>query len=372
LLPWLTFKPNRIVKGTPLPMGEVLPPAAVALFLIIVAAALVLSIRRLGGSARPIILGALGALMLLLLFGAGVASQQLEGERVARIALAGGAYLVIFASYLLIITSREDILSGKRWIVEALTWLGPSFVVLLVLTGSLNHLAILREFDTNRRKFFYELGRHLGLTGASVGLGTLIGVPLGVWAYRNRLLEKPIFVFVNTIQTVPSLALFGLMIAPLAWLSFRFPALRAIGIRGIGGAPALIALTLYALLPITRNTYTSLKILPPALLEAGRGMGMSRFQVLRMIEVPLAMPLILSGLRTATVQTIGNTAVAALIGAGGFGIFIFQAIGQAATDLILLGALPVIVLALTFDRIMRAGIDGLTRYASLATEGAGE
>jgi osmoprotectant transport system permease protein len=303
--------------------------------------------------------------------GSGDLARELASQPAARVSLGPGAYLIIVASYLLIITCRRETdRQTSRWVVEIVTLAIPTMLLALMLLGRFDHLALIREFMTNRRKFFYELGRHLALTGAAVGLGGLIGIPLGVWAYRNRFFEKPIFAVVNTIQTIPSLALFGLMIAPLAWLSFRYPGLRAIGIKGIGAAPALIALTLYALLPITRNTYTSLKILPPALLEAGRGMGMSRFQVLRMIEVPLALPLILSGLRTATVQTVGNTAVAALIGAGGFGIFIFQAIGQAAMDLILLGAIPVVLLALASDRIMRLAIDNLTKNLSLAAEGA--
>ena len=125
------------------------------------------------------------------------------------------------------------------------------------------------------------------------------------------------------------------------------------GIRGIGTAPALIALTLYALLPVTRNTYTSLKVVDPAIIQAGKGMGLSRVQLLFTIEIPMAAPILLNGLRLAAVQAIGNTAIAALIGAGGFGFFIFQGLGQAAADLILLGAIPVVLLAVFVDRIMQ-------------------
>jgi osmoprotectant transport system permease protein len=136
-------------------------------------------------------------------------------------------------------------------------------------------------------------------------------------------------------------------------LSQKFLFLRELGIKGIGWAPALIALTLYALLPIVRNTHTSLRIIDPAVVEAGKGMGMSRMQRMLQIEIPLALPVVLSGIRTALVQGIGNTTVAALIGAGGFGVFVFQGIGQAAPDLILLGAMPVIILAVMIDKIMQ-------------------
>ncbi|GAI98181.1 unnamed protein product, partial [marine sediment metagenome] len=154
-------------------------------------------------------------------------------------------------------------------------------------------------------------------------------------------------------QTIPSLALFGLLIAPLSALSFAFPTLREIGIRGVGDTPAIIALIIYSLLPIVRNTYVGLRQLDIAVIDAGIGMGMSRTQVFRKIEVPLAAPLVLEGVRTASVQSVGLAAVAALIGAGGLGWFIFQGLGQAAADLILLGAIPIIFLALIVDTIIR-------------------
>ena len=168
-------------------------------------------------------------------------------------------------------------------------------------------------------------------------------------------------------ETIPSLALFGLIIAPLSALSFAYPALRDIGIRGVGAAPALIALVLYSLLPIVHNTFAGVRQVGPAALDAGRGMGMSPRQLSWRVEYPLALPLIGEGVRTATVQSVGNTAVAALIGAGGLGHFIFQGLGQAAPDLILLGALAVIALALAIDVIARSLIHALTPKA-LRTE----
>jgi osmoprotectant transport system permease protein len=193
-----------------------------------------------------------------------------------------------------------------------------------------------------------------------VGAGVFTGVPLDIWAFRSRLAEKVFFFFANTVQTIPSLALFGLLIAPLSLLSEKIPFLRQAGVRGIGWTPALIALALYSLLPIIRNVYTGLKIIDPGVIDAGLGMGMSRLQLLLKVEIPLALPVILSGIRTAAVQSIGNTTVAALIGAGGFGTFVFQGLGQAAPDLILLGAIPVILMALAADILMQGLISLLT------------
>ncbi|MEE9365073.1 MAG: ABC transporter permease, partial [Dehalococcoidales bacterium] len=147
---------------------------------------------------------------------------------------------------------------------------------------------------------------------------------------------------------------------PLSALSFAFPALREFGIRGVGVAPALIALIVYSLLPIVRNTFVGLRQLDPAVIDAGLGMGMSRPQVFRRLEVPLAAPLVLEGVRMASVQAVGLAAVAALIGAGGLGWFIFQGLGQAAPDLIILGAIPIIVLALVVDAVMRTVVRAST------------
>jgi osmoprotectant transport system permease protein len=153
------------------------------------------------------------------------------------------------------------------------------------------------------------------------------------------------------VQTLPSLALFGLLILPLA----------AVGVGGIGQAPALVALSLYAAFPIARSTLTALENLDPAVLDSARGLGMGRGQLFLRVQVPLALPVVLEGVRTASIQTIGNTVVAALIGAGGLGSLVFFGLGQFAPDLILLGALPVMVLALGLDMLWSVALGYLNR-----------
>lgn len=223
----------------------------------------------------------------------------------------------------------------------------------LLIAGWFKDFSVLQEFAGHEERFVQELLHHIFLVGTGVATGTILGIALGIWATRSKRAERPIFFIANITQTIPSLALFGLLIAPLSILSFTFPALREIGIRGVGDTPAIIALIIYSLLPIVRNTYVGLQQVDKAVIDAGTGMGMSRIQVFRKIEVPLAAPLVLEGVRTASVQSVGLAAVAALIGAGGLGWFIFQGLGQAATDLILLGAIPIIVLAIMVDAIMR-------------------
>jgi osmoprotectant transport system permease protein len=220
--------------------------------------------------------------------------------------------------------------------------------------GWFDALSLVREAHSLGSAFGTEFARHLTLTGGAVLAGTLLGLAVGIAAHRSPGWRLGGFFTLNFMQTVPSLALFGLLILPLAWLSTRFPLLRAWGIKGIGAAPALIALSLYAALPIARNTLTALDEMPRAVLDAGRGMGMSEWQLGLGVVVPLAWPAVLAGIRIATVQTVGNTVVAALIGAGGLGTFIFQGLGQTAMDLVLLGTLPVVALALAADQILGA------------------
>jgi osmoprotectant transport system permease protein len=260
--------------------------------------------------------------------------------------------------------------AGRRaagWSAAALG--GAGLLVLVLAAANLGSFGLVRELEARRDRFLHELANHLALAGAAVGAALLAGVPLGVLAFRRRRLERPIFLFVNAVQTIPSLALFGILIVPLSALSQRVPFLRSLGVRGIGWAPALLALALYALLPVTRNTFTGLRVIDPAIAEAGIGMGMSRRQLLVRVELPLALPILVSGVRVSLVQAIGNTTVAALIGAGGLGVFVFQGLGQAVPDLILLGALPVILLAALTDRLMQALVRRLTP-AGLAVRGA--
>ena len=206
----------------------------------------------------------------------------------------------------------------------------------------------------NQSVFAAALIRHLVLVAGSVGPAVLIGLPLGVAAVRRPALQGPLFAVLNLLQTIPSIALFGLLIAPLSALAAASPAFAALGIGGIGPAPAIIALILYALLPIVRNTVAGIGGVDPAAVDAARGMGMTPRQMLWHVELPLALPLLLAGLRIVTVQTIGLAVVAALIGAGGLGSFVFAGLGQDAADLVLLGALPTILLALAADFLLQA------------------
>jgi len=351
---WLTLKPSRIAEGTSLSLYEILdwiiPSVILGSWLVCFALSF---IRK--GTLPAVILGTAANLILVLsfVFIGFAATRLLEGALpYARVSLGVGFWMTCAASYVVIFAARQRLDNSPVW-RNLISWAGLVVLLSLLITGWFRDLSVIQEFTGREERFVQELIHHVFLVGISVTVGTILGILLGIWATRSRRAEKPIFFVTNITQTIPSLALFGLLIAPLSALSFAFPTLREIGIRGVGDTPAIIALIIYSLLPIVRNTYVGLRQVDTAVIDAGIGMGMSRTQVFRKIEVPLAAPLVLEGVRTASVQSVGLAAVAALIGAGGLGWFIFQGLGQAATDLILLGAIPIIVLAIIVDAVMR-------------------
>lgn len=178
--------------------------------------------------------------------------------------------------------------------------------------------------------------QHILLSLVALFWAILIAVPTGIVLTRFRRLATLVLGVISVLQTIPSLALLGFMI-PLF---------------GIGATPAVIAMVIYALLPIARNTYTGILDVDPALLEAGRGMGMTRGQMLRMVELPLARSVIFAGIRTATVMTIGVATLASFIGAGGLGDLILRGIAMVDTGIILAGAIPAAILAIVFDMLL--------------------
>jgi osmoprotectant transport system permease protein len=177
---------------------------------------------------------------------------------------------------------------------------------------------------------------HLWLVGISTLFAVLIGIPLGILITRWPALNKPVLGGANIIQTIPSLALFGFLL-PAPWIGERADRL------------AILALTLYALLPLIRNTYTGIKGVDRAVVEAGRGMGMTDRQLLWQVELPLALGVIIAGVRVATVISVGLATIAAAIGAGGLGEYIFRGLAMVNNQIILAGAIPAAVLALLAD-----------------------
>jgi osmoprotectant transport system permease protein len=197
-------------------------------------------------------------------------------------------------------------------------------------------MSVLQFILHNRTEVLELTAEHLWLVGASIALAVLIGIPLGILITRWPVLSKPILGGANIIQTIPSLALFGFLL-PAPWIGARADRL------------AIVALTFYALLPLIRNTYTGIKGVDPAVVEAGRGMGMTDRQLLWQVQLPLALSVIIAGVRVATVLSIGVATIAAAIGAGGLGEYIFRGLAMVNNQVIMAGAIPAAGLALFAD-----------------------
>jgi osmoprotectant transport system permease protein len=180
---------------------------------------------------------------------------------------------------------------------------------------------------------------HIVLVFVATGLAVVVGVPIGVALTRRPALARPVIGFASVMQTVPSLALFGFLI-PIPVLG------------GIGNRTAIVALLLYALLPILRNTYTGVLSVDRAVVDAGRGMGMTDFELLRFVEIPLALPMVIAGIRISTVVSVGLATIAAAIGAGGLGNYIFRGLSMVDHRLILAGAIPAALLAIGADALL--------------------
>ena len=197
-------------------------------------------------------------------------------------------------------------------------------------------MSVLQFFAQNHTEVLELTAEHLWLVGASIVLAVLIGIPLGILITRWPVLNKPVLGGANIIQTIPSLALFGFLL-PAPWIGARADRL------------AILALTLYALLPLIRNTYTGIQGVDRAVVEAGRGMGMTDRQLLWQVEIPLALGVIIAGVRVATVISIGLATIAAAIGAGGLGEYIFRGLAMVNNQVILAGAIPAAALAILAD-----------------------
>lgn len=191
--------------------------------------------------------------------------------------------------------------------------------------------------------------QHTWLVLVAVGFAIIVGVPLGILIVRFKWLATPVLGIATIVLTIPTIALFGLMI----------PLFSMIG-QGIGALPAICAVFLYSLLPIVRNTHTALENLSPGLREAGRGIGMTFWQRLRWVEIPMALPVIFGGIRTAVVMNVGVMAIAAVIGAGGLGLQLLDGISGSDVRMLIAGALMICLLAIVLDWLLHRLQSALT------------
>ncbi len=275
-----------------------------------------------------------------------------SGSSSARISLSSGFYIQIFCIYMLFSTYSKRIMEFKL-----IKWIGAigffAIMSYFMISGAFDDLSLIKEYNIKKVQFYDNLRIHAFLTLGSVLTGAIIAIPLGFLAYSKKKLEDKIMIPLSIIETIPSLSLFGIFLVPLSGLG-KLPFFDALGVSGIGWAPAYIALTLYTLLPIGRNTLTGFYSVDNNIIEAAKGMGMNKIQILKNIELPLAFPVIFTGIRIAFIQTIGGAVLAGLVGGGGMGTFVFLGLGEASPDLILLGVLPIVFFTVLLDYILKA------------------
>lgn len=356
------FRPNRVVSGVPIDAASLLE---VRIYFGLAAAGLVTAVvlyafkERVGKlfllNGIPWLLSFVSGLLMLLLSSVRPVGVDFDLE-VARISLSSGFWLV-YAGILMLQSGapRGGILMS----------LSVFFSAALLGLGLAPHLALYKEFINIEVTFYAELRRHLTLSLASVAVALLPGVLLGYVCHRHQRLREWILGTVNLFQVAPTLSLLGLIMMPLTFLSRNIPLVAELGIRGVGFAPAFIVLTLYCLLPITANAFSGFDQVESAVVDSALAMGMTRRQIFSKVLFPLALPVIFSGIRTAVTQNVGNTILAGLIGGGGMGALIFLGLSQSATDLVILGTIPVVLMALILDAVFKLIEAQMTQLAGV-------
>lgn len=339
---------SRISAAEPRSLFDAFPTYGPALF----AGAIVLIVAMCLARKPPLRLALSLAALLATLLIAGLGTTVIGADlgQYGRVSI--GPALWIWLSVTALWMADSLTRSGASEVFRLCIGLGLIGVVAaLAATGLFDNISVVAEYHARARTFLREVNTHLFLTFGAFAAALLIGIPLGLFLHMRTRWRGVTLGALTAVQTVPSIALFGLMILPLGWMANNLPLAAALGIKGIGFAPAFMALTLYALLPIVANTVSGLQAVSPSVQDAARAMGMTDRQRLWQVDVPLALPVILTGARIVLVQSIGLATVGALIGAGGLGTFVFQGLAQGAMDLVLLGALPTVILAAIIAKI---------------------
>ncbi len=351
---FLVFRANRIVPGEAVPAWDALGVGGIALYGALAVALLVLLLKT--PLAIRLAVASLALIALAVAVGMGASALIPEGDTYARVSPGSGVWIMVFAFALAATDALARLKLGPFARVGIL--IGVAVVLWGILASGLwDDLAVMREYQGRQSAFFAQLQVHLFLAFGSVAAAVLIGVPVGIVCYRIPRVRAGILGSLNVVQTVPSIALFGLLIAPMAWIGANVPGARELGIGGIGYAPAFLALFAYSLLPIVSNTVVGLDGVPRDANEAARGMGMTNGQRMTGVLLPLAFPVILTGIRIILVQNIGLAVIAGLIGGGGLGTFVFQGISQTAMPLVLLGAIPAVAMAFAAAIVLDAGVE---------------
>ena len=352
-LPFVRVAPNRLLSGEAVYLVDVLQGFGVWLVATLLLALALAAVQAQRRATQVLVVAAMAATLagLWLLAGAHAHHVAQTESSLHRTALGAGFWTLAGLAWLV---ALDAVTRLRLATLARLAVLTAAALPLLAVLGMGQDLSIAQEYANRSDVFGTAVLRHLQIVLLSIVPAVAMGVPLAWAMARTPRLRQALFPVLNVIQTIPSIALFGLLMAPLAWAAAQAPVLGQMGISGVGLAPAVLALLLYALLPIVRSTLAGLEQVPVAATTSARAMGMAPWQVLWHVELPLALPVLLVGLRTAVVQTTGLAAVTALVGAGGLGSIMFDGLFSAANELVMLGVLPIVLLAVLADALFKA------------------
>ena len=357
---FILIRPNRIEVGSDVSFYAAISDTYLLIvssiaFVVLLSVYLYLSMIR--NRQTMVQLAILIVIFTLFLFVTGGAAAQgvTSLGTAARASLGSGFWLMLFGIILLLWQASEQRGPMSVWMIVLCFF----SVLLLFFRGLLKDISLVREFTDKSERILGELLMHIQLSLMSCVVGFVIGVCLSYIAYRKRYFEGFVSSLANFAQVIPTLSLLGLLMIPLTALALRFPALKALGISGIGFFPAFIVLTLYTLLPITANALAGFRSIPISVIEAAQAMGMKRHQLLFQVELPMALPSLFTGFRIALVQTIGNAILAGLVGGGGLGTVLFLGLAQSAPDLVLVASLMVVSIAVLCEVVLSSIETGL-------------
>lgn len=274
-----------------------------------------------------------------------------EMSGTARLSFGFGYILVIITLYCIMVVCGQA--TGKRWMNMCIHSIGWIILAVLLVSGQLNTYAVMREYASVSNTFWTYFKQHLLLCRDALIVAILLGIPTGYLCYRNKIADNIILVFLSIIETLPIMALNALVRIPFASLLVAFPKLSALGLSTFGRPVALTALIMYALYLVIFNTRAAFTSVDESYMENARAMGMSKTRAFFSIQLPLALPVIFSGIRIATINTLVSASFAAYVGGGGLGNYIVTGINNLSIDMQLLGVIPIFVITMITDLIMR-------------------
>lgn len=291
---------------------------------------------------------------------AGQAANVVEFESASsRLSMSVGCYAYLICTFLIGSKCAEYTLGHIKKLIISLV--APLLTFIFILRGELDGISVMVEYFNREAQFKAELINHLNMSFSVVLTSIVIGVPLGRYVYKHKKGGKFLMSLLGTFESVPALALISIMMFPLAFLSNNISILKKWGISGIGAAPVFLALLVYALFQIVNTVYGALNMLDKNYIEAARGMGMTSRQIFTKVELPLILPIIISGIRVSLVSTILGVIIGAYVGFGGLGMFIVQGTAGFAIDIVLLVTIPIMLMIFVFDYTLKS-IEDLIKY----------